>query len=259
MSSLLSPKIILALFLMFVRVGSLIMTAPFFNTAAFPRRVKLFLALVLTFIVSFVVPSSKVIDPIQPNMPFIVTAVISELMVGVAIGLIGQLVFAGIEMAGRLISLKIALSFAQVANPMTQQRSDLVGTIFTYLAVIIFLAMNGDKVFINGLVKSFELIPITLAHLKEAGPYMLKVAKYLFVIAVQLAAPFLVVLFILDLSLAIFARLMPQANIMFIALPIKLFLGFTLLSWMLPYMPQAFTSIFNHLFEYLINLLGTIA
>lgn len=257
--SLLSPKFILALFLMFVRVGSLIMTAPYFSSAAFPKRVKLFLALVLTFVLSFVVPSAKVIDPIQPNMPFIATAIISELMVGAALGLVGQLVFAGIQMAGRLISLKIALSFAQVANPMTQQRSDLVGTIFTYLAIIIFLAMNGDKVFINGLAKSFELIPITLAHLEKAGPYMLEVAKYLFVIAVQLAAPFLVVLFILDLSLAIFARVMPQANIMFIAIPIKLFLGFTLLSMMLPYMPQAFTRIFNHLFEYLVNILGAMA
>lgn len=88
---------------------------------------------------------------------------------------------------------------------------------------------------------------------------MLEVTNYLFVIAVQLAAPFLLVLFLLDLSLAIFARIMPQANILFIAIPIKLLLGFSLLSWMLPYLPDAFKISFDRLFEYLIEILGVIS
>lgn len=257
--ALLSSNFILGLFLIFVRVSSLIMTAPYFNSAAFPRRVKLFMALVITFILSFVIPQESVTEPLQPELPFIITAVVLELLVGVAMGLVGQLIFAGIQMAGRLISLKITLSFAEMVDTMTQQKTDVVGNLFSMLAVLIFLSMDGDKIFINGLAKSFELIPLNQADLKQAGPFMLEVANYLFVIAVQIAAPFLVVLFILDLSLAIFARIMPQANILFIAIPIKLLLGFTLLSWMLPYIPDAFGKMFNRLFEYLVNLLGIIS
>ncbi len=257
--TLLSPNYILALFLVFVRVGSLIMTAPFFNSAAFPRRVKLFFALIVTFLLSFIIPEESVMAPLEPTLPFIVTAVVLELLVGVAMGLVGQLIFAGIEMAGRLVSLKITLSFAQVVNTMTQQKTDVVGNLFSMFAVLIFLSMDGEKIFINGLAKSFELIPLNQVALKQAGPFMLEVANYLFVIAVQIAAPFLIVLFILDLSLAIFARVMPQANILFIAIPIKLLLGFALLSWMFPYMPDAFGKMFDRLFQYLVNLLGTIA
>jgi len=254
--SLLSPTYILGLFLIFVRIGSLIMTAPYFNSAAFPRRVKLFFALILAFILAFVIPAENVMGSIQPTLPFLASAIVLELLVGAALGLVGQLIFAGIEMAGRLISLKITLSFAQMVNAMTQQKTDIVGNIFTMLAILIFLTVDGDKIFINGLVKSFELIPINQADLKQAGPFMLEVANYLFVIAVQIAAPFLVVLFILDLTLAIFARIMPQANILFIAIPIKLLLGFTLLSWLLPYLPDAFNKMFDELFEYLVRLLG---
>ena len=257
--TLLSSTYILGLFLIFVRISSLIMTAPYFNSAAFPRRVKLFMALILSFILSFVIPEESVMGPLTPTLPFMVSAIVLELLVGFALGLVGQLIFAGIEMAGQLISLKITLSFAQIVNTVTQQKTDVIGNIFSMLAILIFLSMEGDKIFINGLVKSFEVIPLNQAELKQAGPFMLEVANYLFVIAVQIAAPFLVVLFILDLSLAIFARIMPQANILFIAIPIKLLLGFTLLSWLLPYMPDAFRKMFDRLFQYLVNLLATMA
>lgn len=232
------------------------MTAPFFNSAAFPARVKLFFALVISFILSFIIPADSVLIPLETGLPFLVTAIILEILVGVALGLVGQLIFAGIEMAGQLISLKITLSFAQVVNTMTQQKSDVVGNLFSMLAVLVFLAMEGDKIYLSGLVKSFELIPINQAELQHAGPFMLEVANYLFIIGVQLAAPFLIVLFLLDLTLAIFARVMPQANILFIALPIKLLLGFLLLSWLLPYMPDAFSRIFQHLYDYLIEIIG---
>ncbi|GAA5522448.1 flagellar biosynthetic protein FliR [Aliifodinibius salicampi] len=254
--SLLTPEYILAAFLIFVRVSSLVMTAPFFNSAAFPARVKLFFALVISFILSFIIPADSVLIPLETGLPFLVTAIILEILVGVALGLVGQLIFAGIEMAGQLISLKITLSFAQIVNTMTQQKSDVVGNLFSMLAVLVFLAMEGDKIYLSGLVKSFELIPINQAELQHAGPFMLEVANYLFIIGVQLAAPFLIVLFLLDLTLAIFARVMPQANILFIALPIKLLLGFVLLSWLLPYMPDAFSRIFQHLYDYLIEIIG---
>lgn len=257
--SLLSTNFILALFLIFVRVSSLVMTAPYFNSAAFPRRVKLFFSLILAFILSFVIPKENVLASIQPELPFIITAVTIELLIGAALGLVGQLIFAGIEMAGRLISLKMTLSFAQIVDTMSQQKTDIVGNIFTMFAILVFLMMDGDKIFINGLAKSFELIPLNQADMKYAGPFMLQVAKYLFVIAVQISIPFLIVFFLLDLSLAIFARIMPQANILFIAIPIKLLLGFTLLSWLLTYMPDAFEKIFDTLFDYLVNLMGTMA
>ncbi|SHG14370.1 flagellar biosynthetic protein FliR [Fodinibius roseus] len=254
--SLLSAEYILAAFLIFVRVSSLVMTAPFFNSAAFPARVKLFFALIVSFMLSFIIPAESVLVPLQAGLPFLATAIILEVLVGVALGLVGQLIFAGIEMAGTLISLKITLSFAQIVNTMTQQKSDVVANLFSMFAVLIFLSMEGDKVYLSGLVKSFELIPINQAELQQAGPFMLEIAKYLFVIAVQLAAPFLIVLFLLDLTLAIFARVMPQANILFIAIPIKLLLGFLLLSWILPYMPDAASIIFERMYDYLVELVG---
>ena len=254
--ALLSVDYILAAFLIFVRVSSMIMTAPYFSSAAFPVQIKVFFALVTSILLYPVIPAENVMIPLDAGLVFIGTTIIIEVLVGVAMGMIGQLVFAGLEMAGRLISLKIVLGFASVVDTMTQEQSTAVSNLFSLIAVLVFLSIDGDKIYIMALARSFEVIPLSQADVHLVGPYMLDTAVYLFMIAVQISSPFIVVLFLLDLALAIFARIMPQANIMFIALPIKLGVGFLLLLYVAPYLPTAFEMMIQQLFDFLNNTIG---
>lgn len=253
-----STDYILATFLIFVRVSSLLLTAPFFSSAAFPAQVKVFFALITSVLLYPVIPAQSVIIDTESGAIFILTAIVVEILVGVGLGLVGQLVFAGLELAGRLISLKIALGFASVVDTMTQQQSTIVSNLFNMLAILIFLAIDGEKIYLKGLVQSFDVIPLQQAQVQLAGPYLLEVATYLFVIGVQITSPFMIVLFLVDLSLAIFARIMPQANIMFIALPIKLGVGFILLYLVAPYLPVAFEMMFTRMFDLLQEFIGVI-
>jgi flagellar biosynthesis protein FliR len=256
---LLSVEYILAAFLIFVRVSSMVMTAPFFNSASFPGMVKIFFSLITSILLFPAIPAENVMIPTDSGALFLVTTIVIEILVGVALGLIGQLIFAGLEMAGRLISLKIVLAFADVVDTMSQQQTTYISNLFTMLAVLVFLSIDGDKVYLNALVQSFEVIPVNEAQIHLVGPYFLDVATYLFVIGVQIASPFLVVLFLLDLSLAIFARIMPQANIMFIALPLKLGIGITLLMLAVPYLPAAFDMMFQRMFDFMLQLLDLLS
>ncbi|HKK24180.1 MAG TPA: flagellar biosynthetic protein FliR, partial [Gracilimonas sp.] len=115
------------------------------------------------------------------------------------------------------------------------------------------------KVYISALAKSFELVPINEAEIHLAGPYMLEIATYLFVIGVQITTPFIIVIFLLDVSIAIFARIMPQANMMFIAFPIKVGVGLSLLLLSIPYLPTAFEMMFLQLYDFIAELLGILA
>ncbi|MEX2435086.1 MAG: flagellar biosynthetic protein FliR [Balneolaceae bacterium] len=254
--AILSVDYILAAFLIFVRVSSMIMTAPYFSSAAFPVQIKIFFALITSILLYPVIPAENVIIPLDAGMVFIGTTIIVEVLVGAAMGLIGQLVFAGLEMAGRLISLKIVLGFASVIDTMTQEQSTPLGNLFTLVAVLVFLAIDGDKIYIMALARSFEIIPLSQADVHLIGPYMLDTAVYLFMIAVQICSPFIIVLFLLDLALAIFARIMPQANIMFIALPLKLGVGFILLLFVAPYLPIVFEMMIQQMFDFLHNSIG---
>lgn len=259
MMALFSIDFILAAFLIFVRVGSMLMTAPFFSTKAFPRRIRLFFALITSFLLASVIPAENVVIPADSNVVFLATVIVLEALVGIALGLVGQLIFAGLELAGRLISLKIALGFAQMIDTMTQQKNQIVSNLFSLLAVLVFLFIDGDKVYLNALARSFEVIPVNTANIHMAGPFMLDIATYLFIIGVQISSPFLVVLFLLDLALAIFARIMPQANIMFISMPLKVGIGVILLIMITPHLPTAFEMMFTRMFDFMQQLFVAIA
>lgn len=251
----LSIDLILSAFLVFVRVAALIMTGPFFSSQAFPRQIKLYFAIVTTVLLFSVIPSDSAYVSASQGGVFLVTAILIELLVGMALGLVGQLVFAGLEMAGMLVSLNTGLSFASMVDTMTQKQSAILSNLFTLIAVLVFLSIDGDKVYLSALAKSFDVIPVNQAEIQMAGPYMLEIATYLFIIGVQITSPFIIVIFLLDLSLAIFARIMPQANIMFIALPIKVGVGLSLLMLAIPYFPTAFEMMFQHFYDFLADIM----
>ncbi|HLR77287.1 MAG TPA: flagellar biosynthetic protein FliR [Balneolaceae bacterium] len=256
--SVLSVPFILSAFLIFVRVAALVGTAPYFSSGSFPIRIKLFLALVLTVVLSPAIPAHSVSLAYDTHALQILILIIKEFLVGAAMGLTGQLIFAGIRMGGELMSVNMGLSFASVIDPVTQSRHSVVNQLFGMYAILIFISIGGDRFYIQALSKSFSIVPVGAADMALAGPVFIKVAAYLFVVGVQMAAPFIIVLFLLDLSFAIFARIMPQANIFFIALPLKLGIGIILMLLILPYTPTAFHNFFDQLWYFLDMLLHAV-
>jgi len=235
-----------------------VMTAPFFSNGSFPRQVRLYFAMVVTIILFYVIPAEGAFVSASDGTMVVFTAILAEALVGVAMGLIGQLVFAGFEMAGTLISYNTGLSFAMMVDSTSQRQNSIVANILGMLAILIFLSIDGDKIYITALAKSYQIVPAVDHNVHLAGTYMLEVATYLFVIGVQLTAPFMMAIFLLDVCLAIFGRIMPQANLMFIALPVKMGVGVAIFMLILPYLPTAFDIIFQNLFFYLEGMLGEI-
>ena len=254
----LTVDMMLSAFLVFVRVSAVFMTAPFFSHKAFPVQIKLYFSIVVSVMLFYVIPAEGVFVRAEEGTVTVFIAIVMEALVGIALGLIGQLIYAGIEMAGSLISLNTGLSFANMMDSSTQRQSPILSNILGMVAIIIFLGIEGDKVYITALAKSYQIVPAADHNVHLAGMYLLEIATYLFVIGVQLTSPFLVSIFIMDVAIAIFARIMPQANMMFIALPIKMGIGVAMLMLTLPYLPAAFDVIFQNMFQFMETLLGNI-
>lgn len=243
-----------AAFLIFVRVSSMMMTAPFFSTTVFPVRVKLFFALITSFLLYPAIPAAHVMPDADTTFIELLVIIVQEILTGAALGLVGQLIFAGLELSGRLISIQSALGFADIVDTMSQQQTAVISNIYSMLAILYFLVIEGDKVYILALARSFETIPVSTTQLEAASPLFIQLATQLFITGVQIASPFLIVFFLLNLSFAIFARIMPQANIFFIALPVKVGLGMVMLVLMVPYLPVAFDMMFQSMFDALSRL-----
>jgi flagellar biosynthetic protein FliR len=253
--SIYSVEFILTAFLIFVRVTALVGTAPFFGNDSIPVRVKAFFAIALTIMLAPTIPVQGAVVPVDAPILEVVILIVKEVLVGVAMGLTGQLIFAGLQMGGQLMSVNIGLAFASVVDPVNQTQGSIVSQLFGLLGILIFVGIGGDTYYIQALAKSFEVVPIGAGNITLAAPVFIRIATYLFVVGVQMAAPFIIVLFLLDLSFAIFARIMPQANIFFIALPLKLGIGIILLLLILPYTPMAFEHFFQKMWDFLWTVL----
>ena len=106
-------------------------------------------------------------------------AIVAEALVGMAMGIVGQLVFAGFEMAGTLISYNTGLSFAVMMDSATNKQNSIVANIMGMIAIIIFLSIDGDKIYLTAIAKSYQIVPAVDHNVHLAGTYMLEVATYL--------------------------------------------------------------------------------
>ena len=102
-------------------------------------------------------------------------------------------------------------------------------------------------------------MPLGTGNIYYIGPYLLEIATFLFLIGLQITIPFILVILLIDVSLAIFARIMPQVNLMFISLPIKFGVGLVLLILLIPYLPTIYEIIFARIPEYLMEMIEVIS
>lgn len=257
--SFLSVTFILTAFLIFVRVSSILMTAPFFGSQMIPKRIKLFFAILVTVLLYPIIPLQGATIPLDASSVSVLIAVIKEISVGIAMGLVGQLIFGGVQFGGQFISIQVGLGFSSVIDPLTQSQNGVISQMLILLGTIFFLAIGGDHIYLQAMVKSFEIVPIGTVHMAAPAPALIKMTAELFIIGVQVASPFIIVFFLMDLCFAIFARIMPQANVFFIELPLKVYVGLIMFGIIVPRLWPAFVNFFNFIFRNLEVILKILA
>lgn len=217
------PAYLFTIFLVFVRIGGLMVAAPFFSHASVPVRVRIFLAVLMAYILVGFVPG-----PLPPNIGNPVAFILAigiEALTGVMLGYAAQFVFWSVQYAGELIGYQMALALASVFNPMDGVHSNPIGRFLMTCLLLLFLLLDGHHQVIQALVFSFQVVPLAGANLAAGGPLMLQWTGHFFTTAMKLASPFMITIFLLDASLGIFARVAPQADLFSVALPVKLLVG----------------------------------
>ncbi len=205
--------------------------------------------MMVTVLLYPVIPLQGATIPVTANSFDIIIAIFKEVSVGLAMGLVGQLIFGGVQFGGQFISIQVGLGFSSVIDPLTQQQNGVISQMLILLGTIFFLAIGGDQIYLKAMVKSFEIVPLGTVHMAAPAPELVKMAGELFVIGVQVASPFIIVFFLMDLTFAIFARIMPQANVFFLELPLKVYVGLIMFGIIVPRLLPAFENFFNMLFH----------
>jgi type III secretion protein T len=151
--------------------------------------------------------------------------IVKEAAIGLVLGLLASAGFWALYMAGTIIEYQAGLTFATTIDPLTGQDDSLVGGLLMRLFSIMFLVTGGLLSLIGLLFESYQLWPVSqmapLAGNLQLVEVMLRAFAEMVVLAVKVAAPFLILMLLIELALGFLSRFAPQLNVFFVALPLK--------------------------------------
>lgn len=216
--------------LVFFRIGAMMLFAPLFGSARVPRRLKVMMALVLAMVVC---SSPQLAHAQVPQTTWgMAVGIGAEILFGLAMGTLVSFVFIATQWAGEIIGQQMGLNISEVLDPQFGAAGSLVGDMYFMLTMVVFLSplVNGHHALIRGVRSSFEALPLAGVAIDQS---LLDTIVGLFqssaALAIQLAAPMLMTMLIVDLALGCIGKAMPQMNIMAMGLSIRSILGMIVL------------------------------
>ena len=236
---------ILTYLLVFSRVGAMIMLLPGFSTAGVPPRVRLVLALAISLALA---PTVEGAYPTQVPQSFLSLAILigQEITAGVLVGAMAAIIMSALQVAGFLIASQIGLSYAQTLDPTQNTQGAVVGNFLTLLGTVMIFLTDLHHLAIGAIAGSYRMLPPG-GHLPtgDMAQLVIKLVSSSFALGFQLAAPFLVFGFAVYAALGILAKLMPQLQVFFVAVPINILCGFVIMLAMLGSMITLFLNYYT--------------
>ncbi|CAB1059704.1 Flagellar biosynthesis protein FliR [Olavius sp. associated proteobacterium Delta 1] len=241
-------------FLVFLRVGAILMSMPVFESRSIPHVFKLAMAFATSLILFPMLKLSPL--PLSNSIIVLGIGVAGEILLGLVIGFSIKLIFAGIQLAGQLAGYQMGLAIANVMDPSQSQQIPLLAQFNNLVALLIFLAINAHFWFIRALTQSFRLVPPLNVHID--GPLMehlIQLAGNMFVISIKVGAPIIAALLVTTVAFGLVARTVPQMNVFIVAMPLKIGVGLLFLGFSLPYFSAFLKKIFNDLGQHIVIML----
>jgi len=221
------PEAASAFLLLYARIGAVMMLLPLFGEEAVPTRIRLLLGLGTTAGLWGLL-SGRIL-PVAANAAALPGALIAELMVGLAIGVIVKIMFQAAAMAGSIISFQIGLSSALINDTAQGGQVPLLSKFVSMTATLICLIAGVHHLWIAAMVQSYALFPVgALPPAADFAQLAIGVTSRSMALALSLAAPMLVYGIVLNIALGMSVRLAPAIQIFFIAQPLTIMLGLTI-------------------------------
>ncbi len=226
------------LFLIFVRVMTMIGFAPLLSHPSIPNTTKIGLAILLSYIL-FTAHGASPFTDVSASLTLgsLVIYIMKEVIVGIAIGYAITIVLGGVQFAGYLIATDMGLSMANIFNPELNEQVAVIAQLMNIIAMLLFLIMDGHLFLIEALKSSFDIIPLTSADILWSTPFIRTVVHLtgaIFVIAVKIAAPVMAATFLATIGLGILSRIVPQMQVFVFSMGLKVGVGLLMLAGTVP-------------------------
>src|SRR5579863_1859821 len=218
MESLHLEALVAAVMFAGVRIGGLMLFAPFLSSGSMPVQVKVGLTVALTALLYPVYGSVR----LDTSALGWVQVCSGEVVVGLLLGLTLQFILEAAQMAGQILGVQAGFSLVSILDPQTQVDTPVISTFNQLAALLIFLQLNVHHWLLRGLAASFAYLPpgSVIVNQKIASG-LLRAAGVIWLVGLQIAAPVVVATLLIDVTLGFLAKSSPQIPILFLGLSIK--------------------------------------
>lgn len=221
-----------AFMLLLARAGAALMSAPGWGEQDLPHTVRLGFALVFTLLL---LPALAPALPAPPDAIGRAAALlVVETGAGLLLGGAARLFALALPVAGQITALSLGIANAIVFDPALAGQGGVLSRLFGLLAAVLIFATDLWLLPLAALAGSYRVLPAGLAFpAGDAAQFFVQALAGAFALAVQLASPFILAALVFNGALGLLARLVPQLQVFFVALPIQVLGGLLLLSVLL--------------------------
>lgn len=227
-----------AFFLAMLRASGWLFSTPPFANRQIPARVK------VTIAVGLALASAPMIANPPPfgSVAFINSAFL-QIFVGVAMGVMTQVLFAIFEAAGSLIDVFAGFTISQFYDPMSESQSTIFARLYTLIAITLLFVTGAVNLMVRGFLSSFTAIPANGIRLNDLQHLLTNELSRFLVAAIEIAAPVLIVLFLAEVILGILAKAAPSLNVFAVGFPLRVIVALTAVTAALPLLLPAVSNI----------------
>lgn len=229
--------------LVIVRITALITIAPLFGDKRIPAILKIGLSVLIG---ALLIPVMDLQPAGYTTIAGFMLAVTLEVIVGITIGFVANILFMGVQFSGQLVSLQMGFAAAQLFNPSTENNVPVVGEFYYIVSILIYLAIGGHGFLIEALQYSFTAIPLGgLSFDGSFFEFMTGLTADVFLIALKIAAPIFITILLTEIALGLIARLVPQMNIFIFGFPLKILAGMLMIAISMPIFGRVFQALLS--------------
>jgi type III secretion protein T len=203
------------------RIASAFLVLPLLSSDDMPATVRnsFFASLALV-----VLPLVQHTAPVSFQGLPVALMLLKEVFIGLCIGYAFGLIFWAVGNVGNLIDTKTGATLASIVDPIAGHQTSLTGAFLSRFSNWLFLASGGFLVFLETLLGSYSVWPpgAALPTLHKAGEmYFVGLLDELMAVTLLLAAPALVVLFLVEIAFGLINRYAQQLNVVSLASSLK--------------------------------------
>ena len=229
----LSEPQLLVFALVLIRISAFLVAFPLVESGNIPTSVKILLSMIMALVLYPVVNARGIPNDILSGSLFVL--VIKEGFMGLFVGFIARFFFQALAVCGDLVTMSLGLSADQFFNPHLDRRVTVVEEFELMIGGLFFLAINGHHIFIQGLMQSFDIMPVAKTTLNFVTLRDVSlIAQDIISLGIKLSAPILGAIFITNIAMGIVGRAVPQINVLVMSWPVNIMLGFAILFVSLP-------------------------